>query len=99
MDPLTEKVHPGMVDARAVRSKLSKQLKIDLEKHEKVHLLAEPVIHSELTEEMLNEIMHKTLGDVAEPCTTQVRELGEFVARIALKGGFMVPLKVEVVKR
>ena len=99
VDPVTEQMHPGMVDAKAIRKKLSKQLRIDLEPHERVHLLAEPVSHSELTEEGTEEMMQEQLGDASQPCTTQVRQLGEFLARISLKGGFMVPLKVEVVKR
>lgn len=90
-----------MVDARAVRSKLSRQLKIDLEAHEKVHLLAEPVFHSEFVDEGRAEefMATKDFGAPDERCTTQVRELGEYLARISLKGGFMVPLKVEVLKR
>ena len=95
-------MHPGMVDAKAVRKKLSKQLKIDLEPHEKVHLIAEPVVHSELTtEQAVEQVMQQHLGTspTSEPCRTQVRELGEYLARISLKGGFMVPLKVEVMKR
>eukprot|EP00977_Amphora_coffeiformis_P028268 scaffold34921_cov162-Amphora_coffeaeformis.AAC.2 len=36
------------VDAKAICKKLSKQLWIDLEPHEKVHLWSEPVVHSEL---------------------------------------------------
>lgn len=88
-----------MVDAKAIRKKLSKQLRIDLEPHESVHLLAEPVIHSELTEGGTEEMMQEQFGDASQPCSTQVRQLGEFLARISLKGGFMVPLKVEVVKR
>ena len=88
-----------MVDAKAIRQKLSKQLRIDLEPHEKVHLLAEPLVHAELTEESTEEMLQGQFGEVSQPCQTQVRQLGEFLARIALKGGFMVPLKVEVVKR
>ena len=88
-----------MVDAKAIRQKLSKQLRIDLEPHEKVHLLAEPVVHAELTEKATEDILQEQFGEVSQPCQTQVRQLGEFLARIALKGGFMVPLKVEVVKR
>ena len=88
-----------MVDAKAVRKKLSKQLRIDLEAHEKVHLQAEPVVHAELTEEGTEELLRSGFGDVSQSCTTQVRELGDYLARISLKGDFVVPLKVEVVKR
>lgn len=89
-----------MVDAVAIRKKLSKQLKIDLEPHEKVHLMAEPVLHSDLTESSMDEMMKSPdFGETDQPCTTQVRKLGEYLARISLKGGFQVPLKVEVLKR
>uniref|UniRef100_A0A7S3L493 Ribosomal protein L9 domain-containing protein n=1 Tax=Amphora coffeiformis TaxID=265554 RepID=A0A7S3L493_9STRA len=100
VDPVTEVMNPGMVDARVVRKKLSKQLRIDLEPHEKVHLLAEPVFHSELTEDVTEKMMESKFEATSDtPCTTQVKELGEYLARISLKGGFMVPLKVEVRKR
>ena len=93
-------MNPGMVDAVAVRKKLSKQLRIDLEPHEKVHLRAEPVLHSELTEEVMEEMLKTEFDDSSDTrCTTQVKELGEYLARISLRGGFMVPLKVEVGKR
>lgn len=100
VDPITEVMQPGMVDANAVRKKLSKQLRIDLEPHEKVHLLAEPVVHSELTEETIEQMMHTDFpSDATVSPSTEVKQLGEYLARIALKGGFMVPLKVEVLKR
>ena len=89
-----------MVDAVAVRKKLSKQLRIDLEPHEKVHLLAEPVLHSELTQDVVEKMVENDFGDSSDTrCTTQVKELGEYLARISLRGGFTVPLKVEVLKR
>jgi hypothetical protein len=83
----------------AIRKKISKQLRIDLEPHEKVHLYPEQVIHSELTESSLQEIVDTKMGDAETPCTTVVKELGEYVARVSLRGGYMVPLKVEVLKR
>ena len=66
----------AMADAKAVRRKLTKQLKIALELHEKVRIFKEPVNHSELVGEqpetyMLN--MLKDLGDHSDaPCTTQI---------------------------
>lgn len=90
--------HPGMVDAKTIRQKLSKQLKIDLEDHEKVHLYNEPVNHPDLTENTIKDIFSR-LGDPSEPCQTQVRQLGDYVARISLRGGYQVPLKVQVLKR
>jgi ribosomal protein L9 len=99
VDPATNVVAPGMVDAKAVRKKLSKQLRIDLELHETVHLQKEPVLsHTELTDAEEQAIM-EGLGDPEEKCQTQIRALGLYLARISLRGGFQIPLKVEVVKR
>lgn len=101
MDPITNAITPGKVDANIVRKKLSKQLKIDLEPHEIVHLRTEPLVASstsELTEEDM-EAMMKEMGDVETPCTADIRHLGEYLARISLKGGYSIPLRVEVVKR
>lgn len=36
---------------------------------------------------------------VLEPCKVQIRELGSFVARITLAGGYTVPLKIEILQR
>jgi hypothetical protein len=91
-------IAPGMVDAKAVRRKLSKQLKIELEPHEKVHVIKEQVNHSELRDKQL-ELLMKDLGDRDTPCTTQIKHLGEYVARISLQGGYSIPLKIEVLKR
>ena len=96
---MTEVIHPGMVDVKAIKSKLSKQLRIDLEPHEKVHLYAEPVSFPDMTQQDIEDIVNEKLGDVDKPCTVQVKELGEYIARIALQGGFLVPLKVEVMRR
>lgn len=88
-----------MVDAKAVRQKISKQLRIDLDAQEKVHLYPEQVLHSEFTETSLQELVETQMGDAQTPCNTAVKELGEYVARVSLRGGHMVPLKVEVLKR
>ena len=34
-----------------------------------------------------------------EPCQVQIRQLGEYLARLTIKGGHRIPLKVEVLKR
>ena len=78
-----------------MRKKLSKQLLITLEPHEKVHLRGEP-LESDMTDEEIDAALQE-LGD--EPCTTQVRQLGEYLARISLRGGYKIPLRVEVLKR
>ena len=44
VDPnLPTMCHPGHVDTKALRVKLSKQFKIDLEEHEIIHIRNEPV--------------------------------------------------------
>lgn len=99
VDPLTDAVTPGMVDVKAVRKKLSKQLLIDLEAHEKVHLRAEPLLPSEAATDAEVEAMMQEMGDVETDCTTEIRQLGNFMARISLRGGFSIPLRVKVLKR
>ena len=98
IDPTTKMTNPGMVDAVSIRKKLSKQLMIDLEPHEKVHLRSEPLLVTELSEEEVEEMM-ANMGDKDTKCETKVRELGEYLARISLDGGYTVPLRVEVLKR
>jgi len=84
-----------MVDQKAVRSKLSKQLKIDLEQHEKVHLRPTP-IHDEVDAKELEAVLEEI--DNEQDCKVQIKALGLYVAKISLAGGYTVPLKVEVLK-
>jgi hypothetical protein len=86
-----------MVNSKILRQKLSKQLMIDLEAHEKIHLRGEPLI-SEVTERDVNNIMEE-LGDRDTPCNIEIRQLGEFIARISLGGGYSIPVRFEVLKR
>lgn len=97
MDPNTNDVHPGMVDEKAVRAKLSKQLKIDLEPHEKVHLRPIPLVDPDVTGEELEALMEEVATE--EACKVQIKALGLYLAKISLAGGYTVPLKVEVLKR
>jgi ribosomal protein L9 len=102
VDAETNRTFPGMVDARAVRRKLSRQLKIDLEPHERIHLLPDPVESlSDLRDDVIEALMEEKLGAMPadQPCTVQIRQIGDFLARITLSGGYTVPLKFEVVKR
>lgn len=94
VDPETQKVFPGMVDVKALRTKLSKQLKIDLEKHESIHIRDEIVDMEQMNEAKLLE--YAEAMDNSEPCTVEIRRLGNFVARISLAGGYAVPLKFVV---
>lgn len=98
LDTATELVHPGMVDVKAVRKKLSKQLMIDLERHERVHLREEPVIFGELNDRE-TETMMEALGDSEEQCHVEIKKLGEYIARISLRGGYCIPIRFEVLKR
>ena len=88
-----EDIHPGMVDAKAVRKKLAKHLKIDLEPHERIHIHPEPITGDNLHEHL------ESLPHFDAPCTVQLKKLGDYVARISLRGGYTVPLALEVVKR
>mmetsp|Transcript_16669 Transcript_16669/g.27631 ORF Transcript_16669/g.27631 Transcript_16669/m.27631 type:complete len:219 (+) Transcript_16669:165-821(+) len=98
VDSETNTVHPGMVDQKVVRDKLSKQLKIDLGDDDLVHIQETPVeSHDNITEEDL-EIMMEGM-DSSNPCQVQLRQLGMFVAKLSLAGGYTVPLKFVVVKR
>ena len=133
--------HPGHVNAMNLREKLSMQLKIDLEEHEKIHIRNEPVVGLEEKGEaelmkLLDELMDggggkegpaKTVvivpgggtpnvaedqssgvGEVdgvdtgedgAKDCDVKVKHLGDYVAKITLRGGYVVPLKFTVVRR
>jgi hypothetical protein len=98
IDSTTDSFHPGMVDSSAVRKKLSKQLKIDLESFERVHLYKEPVSYGDYNEKATEELMG-TLGDSEVKCEVQIKKVGDYIARITLRGGYSVPLRFEVTKR
>ena len=89
--------HPGMVDAAALREKLSKHLMIDLEEHEKITIDDSPVKFSELNIED-DDLPLIPLDDV-EKCIVELKKLGEYVATIHLSGGFQIPLKFHIIKR
>lgn len=92
-----------MVDAKAIRQKLNKQLRISLEPHERVHIQKEQVDYDDLTPKELSEmVMNDALFGVdnrEKSCTNQIKSLGQYVARICLRGGFNIPIKLEVLKR
>jgi hypothetical protein len=136
--------HPGHVNAMNLREKLSRQLKIDLEEHEKIHIRNEPVVGLEekgeaelmkLLDELIDggggkeglaargaagaveaggegtfdaedqstgggEVEGVDMGeDEAKDCDVKVKQLGDYVAKITLRGGYVVPLKFTVVRR
>jgi hypothetical protein len=95
-------IKPGMVDAKAIRRKLNKQLRIRLEPYEKVHIHKESVNFDETTDKELNELVMNTelYGiDREKSCNNQIKMLGQYVARISLRGGYNIPLKFEIIKR
>mmetsp|Transcript_16556 Transcript_16556/g.23354 ORF Transcript_16556/g.23354 Transcript_16556/m.23354 type:complete len:239 (+) Transcript_16556:26-742(+) len=98
VDANTGQVHPGYVTAKNVRDKLGRQLKIDLEDHELVHLKDSP---TSTTEELTDEALDKLIEDIPtqERCPVKIKQLGEFVAKLSLAGGYTVPLKFVVLKR
>jgi hypothetical protein len=98
IDTTNDTIHPGMVDSNAVRKKLSKQLKIDLEPYERVHLYAEPVSYGELNDKETERFM-ELLGDSEQKCEVQIKKVGDYIARISLRGGYSIPLRFEVTKR
>lgn len=85
-----------MVDAKAVRQKLAKQLRIDLEPGEKVVLSKEPFSSADWAAVTDVEAL---LADVPDDDKVQIRQLGEYVAKICLRGGHTVPLRLEVLPR
>lgn len=84
-----------------VRKKLSKQLKIDLEPHEKVHLRLKPIDETVGEDGKLTplEAYMDEFGDPEVECTTKITRLGRYVARISLSGGYSIPLGIEIKKR
>jgi len=99
VDPnTTDALHPGMVTSQNLREKLSKQLKIDLEGHETIHIHSgTPIVNTERSE---NEV--QSLIDEFEPegeCGIEIKQLGNYLAKISLAGGYSVPLQFTVVQR
>ena len=96
-------IKPGMVDAKTIRQKLNKQLRISLESHEKVHIHREQIDYDEMTPKELSEmVMNDELFGVEnreKSCKNQIKSLGQYAARICLRGGFNIPIKLEVLKR
>jgi ribosomal protein L9 len=132
--------HPGHVTAMNLREKLSKQLKIDLEEHETIHIRNEPVVALEEKGEaelmqLINEmgtvnvpvkkevsagenetaaatdvegeggtkvndaVAATSTEEKAKDCDNKIKQLGDYVAKITLAGGHVVPLKFNVGRR
>ena len=121
--------HPGHVSVKNIRDKLSKQLKIDLEDHETIHIRNEPIVGIEEMDE--KEVMQIIMGmdemtteekdskegedgdstkeessasaeataDETKDCDTKVKQLGDYLAKITLAGGYVVPLHFRIERR
>jgi len=98
-DPKTNITYPGMVDHLAVRQKLGKQLKIDLEDHESVQLLNEPVGSITDLEEVEIQRMIDGLEHKDEPCTVKIQKLGEYVAKIKFKRWLFGPSEINDIEK
>ena len=90
-------MNPGLVNAKNIRDKLSKQLLIDLHRKEKVHLRLK-ALPDDIKYEELDDLF-EDLGDPDTPCDVAIRSLGDYVARITLKGPHYIPLKFTVLKK
>eukprot|EP00980_Cylindrotheca_fusiformis_P006358 scaffold1356_cov123-Cylindrotheca_fusiformis.AAC.39 len=99
VDPnTTDVLHPGVVNAENLREKLGKQLKIDLEPSEKLHIYSDtPLLHSELDENKQQTLVDSFTTD--GECDIEIKRLGEYLAKISLPGGYSVPLKFQVLQR
>ena len=97
----TGRIHPGKVTVQNIRQKLFMQLKIDLEDHEKVILHPDEINLSEIGDD-LEPLVAAEQGTALEDvpsCSTEIKQLGDYYAKIYLKGGFVIPLHVQVMKR
>jgi len=99
VDPNTVDVlHPGIVTALNIRQKLSRQLRIDLDPNESIHIHPlESLSHAELDNNKVQSMV-----DEFEPegkCQTKIKRLGDYLAKISLEGGYSVPLRVAVMQR
>ena len=97
IDTETQRLSPGKVTANMLRSKISKQLKIDLEPHETIHLLEGSLVLEDYTPTALLTKIEEDIPNVKEPCKIEIRQAGDYVARITLAGGYAVPLKWTIV--
>ena len=75
-------------------------MRIDLEDHESVRLMGKPLEagHAELEEGDVERIMEE-IGSSEDDKEVEIRQLGEFMAKITLRGDHIVPLKFAVIKR
>ena len=82
--------------ANNLRVQLSRQLKIDLDDTERIHILPEPLIQ-DFSDEEIDSMIQAIPSDVE--CTVQLKKLGFFIAKISLSGNYAVPLRFQVIKK
>lgn len=107
----TDALHPGVVTVDNIRQKLSKQLKIDLEESEPIHIIqnsasnesasssastANPLNFAELDDNKIQAMADELVPDSN---AITINRLGDYLAVIGLKGGYAVPLRVLVKQR
>jgi hypothetical protein len=99
VDPnTTDALHPGVVNASNLREKLGKQLKIDLDPNDKLHVYSDtPLLPAELDENKQQSIVDAFTPEGA--CEIEIKRLGEYLAKISLPGGYSVPLRLQVIQR
>jgi hypothetical protein len=99
VDPNTaDALHPGLVNSSNIREKLNKQLKVELESNDSLHIFSEtPLVHAELDENKLQTIVDEFQPD--GDCEIEIKRLGEYLAKIGLPGGYSVPLRFQVIQR
>ena len=102
-----DSLHPGKVTAVNLREKLAKQLKIDLEEDEAIHIVrlessdtttVAPVIFAEMSEAKVQSTVDEYQTGESQ-CSVEIKRLGEYLAKISLKGGYSVPLRFSVLQR
>jgi hypothetical protein len=87
-----------------LREKLGRQLKIDLDENESIHIVdfgssQQPLVIAELSDQKIQAMVDEYQPSKDGPCSIQIRRLGEYVAKISLKGGYSVPLRFVVLRR
>jgi len=86
------------VTALNIRQKLSKQLKIDLEPHESIHIHPlDALSHAELDNSKVQSLVDEFVPE--GKCEIKIKRLGEYLAKISLNGGHSVPLRFVVQQR
>ena len=111
----TDTLHPGVVTTENLREKLSKQLKIDLDENEAMHIFRneddDNTDSSDTTTTTTTPINFAEIDEVkiqamiddfiptTDTCPIKINRLGDYLAVIGLKGGYTVPLRFVVRQR